>query len=622
MKKYLIIGAVAFACVFMANAARAACTANQIDVTGDGTNCQPVKFSVTTTANQTTLQFKMTAIGDDPFYVDCGNGGTLSQSGTTTGSTYSGKTITRTDVTKETTYTCTWGSGAVQTVKFGGTATNYNTGTSKAAITFYTTAANAQKVASVSGNMSAMFPKINAGATGAQPRFYRTFYKATNLTNIDENLFANYTTTSTYMFASTFYGCTGLTSIPAGLFSGITTGAQNMFSGTFYGCTGLTSIPADLFSGITTGAQAMFGSTFYGCTGLTSIPADLFSGITTAANYMFASTFQGCKGLTSVPAGLFSGITTAADYMFQDTFNGCTGLTSIPAGLFSGITTGAQSMFYYTFNGCTGLTSIPAGLFSGITTGAANMFNSTFYGCTNITGYIPKSTFAGLIGANSPTATSMWTNTFNNTKLGSTCPENTTTVSTTYQGTTSGTQWGNYAMCEAPTGPATNAIPTSQSYVTTEINKLQNKFAGSGANKLMTYPSQLGGTPGSRDIVTTLGTPNATTGDYSNTTDTTIATTGAINTAIDAKQSSATGTPDYVMTYTATAGTTGEKAIYNASTAAFTDALVDATTLNTAVANAVNAEFTRVDKTGNPSNSGSLWQINSTVPTLITTVSE
>ena len=350
------------------------------------------KFAVTTTANQTTLEFKMTAISNNPFYVDCGNGGTLSQSGTTTGSTISGTTITRTNVNSETTYTCTWGTGAAQTVKFDGVATGYNASTSTAAITFYTNAANAQKVASVSGNMSAMFPyKTGVAASGAQPRFYQTFYNATNLTNIDENLFANYTTTtSTYMFYYTFSGCTGLTSIPAGLFSGITTGA----------------------------------------------------------NYMFSQTFRGCTGLTSIPAGLFSGITTGANYMFQSTFYGCTGLTSIPARLFSGITTGAERMFIHTFNGCTGLTSIPAGLFSGITTGANSMFRQTFYDCTNIKGYIPKSTFAGLIAAGSPTATNMWTNTFTSTQLSSTCPGDTTTVETTYKGTPTGTKWGNYAMCQ------------------------------------------------------------------------------------------------------------------------------------------------------------------------------
>ncbi len=333
------------------------CDPDEIDVTGDGTNCQTAHFGVTLSRSRSFL-FQLGAKGT--FYVDCGNGGTLEQSGTTTGSTVSGKTITRTDVSAETTYTCTWGSSAKQTVRFGGTATNYSDNRRISTIKF--DSISSSEISSVSGNMSAMFPYISGNAAnGAQPRFYQTFRGATNLTNIDENLFANYTT-----------------------------GANNMFYGTFSGCTGLTSIPAGLFGGVTTGEESMFSSTF----------------------------------------------------------DGCTGLTSIPAGLFSSITTGANAMFSGTFYGCTGLTSIPAGLFGGITTGAQSMFSSTFNGCTNISGYIPKSTFAGLVTAGSPTATNMWTNVFSNTNLSSECPKGTAVIDTTYQGTTSGTQWGDYAMCE------------------------------------------------------------------------------------------------------------------------------------------------------------------------------
>ena len=165
--------------------------------------------------------------------------------------------------------------------------------------------------------------------------------------------------------------------------------------------------------------------------------------------------------------------------------------------------------------------------------------------------------------------------------------------------------------------PICLVIPTSKSYVDAAVATRQNKFVSLGANKLMTYPTQLGGTPGSRDIVATLGTPNANTGDYSNTNDTTIPTTGAVNAAIAAKQdvNAINGTANYVMTHTGTAGVLGEKAIYGTGTQ-LSDALVEVGTLNSAVINAVNSELTPVSGIG--------WRINTvenlTLPALRTPV--
>ena len=104
-------------------------------------------------------------------------------------------------------------------------------------------------------------------------------------------------------------------------------------------------------------------------------------------------------------------------------------------------------MFYSTFQFCTGLTSIPATLFSGITTGAERMFYQTFYGCTNITGYIPPSTFAGLIANNHPTANYMWDGTFYNTQLATSCPAGTMQYETGYEGTTTATTWNGKVSC-------------------------------------------------------------------------------------------------------------------------------------------------------------------------------
>ena len=99
-------------------------------------------------------------------------------------------------------------------------------------------------------------------------------------------------------------------------------------------------------------------------------------------------------------------------------------------------------MFHGTFNACTRLTSIPAGLFSGITTGASYMFRSTFNGCSKLSGYIPPSTFAGLIANGHPTAENMWYSTFNNTKLATSCPAGTVQFITGYED-----YWGGRVSC-------------------------------------------------------------------------------------------------------------------------------------------------------------------------------
>ena len=492
MKRFLIAIASMFFGVAIGNSAYAECTADQIDVLGDGTQCEPVHFTLGTTSNTNKLSFIMTAEGD--FYVDCGNGGTLTSSAS---DVTNNTTITRRN-RESATYTCTWGTAYTQSVRFGGTAKAYHAYSTTAdypAIGFYKSSGGTQgKIASVSGNMSAMFPYQSSAPETYQPRFETTFQGATNLTSIDANLFSDYTTASKGMFYSTFADCTGLTSIPENLF------------------------------------------------------------------------FPNAQSVT-----------------------------------------GQESMFSTTFANCTGLTSIPRNLFAKITSSALNMFKRTFYGCSNLQGgYIPKSTFVGLIDAGSPTANGMWTDTFTGTKMLRSCPSGRDTVETTYQGTNSGTQWGDYVMCD---DKPTNNIPTSQSYVDAGVDGLQNKFAGLGANKLMTYPTGTGGTPGSRDIVTTLGTPDATTGVYSNTTDTTIPTTGAVKTGVNAKQNKVNGTADYVMTGTGTAGTVGQKAVYG-NTTQFNDALIEVGTVNSAIVDAVNSELTQVDENDTPSATGLFWRVN------------
>ena len=129
------------------------CTSDEIDVLGDGTQCETVKFSATTTNLNAddTIKFNLAAIGT--FYVDCGADGALTQDTSSYG-TISGKTVTRTSAST-TTYTCTWSSAGAHTVKFGGTATGYNTSTSTAAISFYKSSGGTQaKIAAIDGDLS------------------------------------------------------------------------------------------------------------------------------------------------------------------------------------------------------------------------------------------------------------------------------------------------------------------------------------------------------------------------------------------------------------------------------------------------------------------------------------
>ena len=434
MKKLLLLPIFAIACLF---------------VRIDSAWAIDYPFSLTTSATNS-FEFDLSAQGT--FYVDCGTDGTLSSDNSTANAMISGGTINKTNTTNYT-FKCSYSDSAIRTIRFGGTATDYNTTgfTGRtfahiAAISFYTSVANEELITSISGNLSTIFPYISANATdGAQPSFFQTFYRAINLQSIPNTLFSGYTTASMGMFYETFYGCKGLQQIPSGLFENITTVATGgPFSGTFYGCTGLQTIPSGLFSNITNVTTEseygyVFENTFYGCTGLQTIPSDLFAGITTGANDMFYYTFGGCTGLQTIPSDLFSNITTGANNMFSRTFGGCTGLQTIPSGLFASITTGAPNMFSLTFSGCTGLTSIPSDLFAHFTTGASNMFYHTFLNCSNLTGFIPPTLFDGLIKNNA--ATDTFSNTFNSTGMATSCPSG-TEYATQYT-----SAWGGKVSC-------------------------------------------------------------------------------------------------------------------------------------------------------------------------------
>lgn len=263
------------------------------------------KFTMTTTnlSAGDTVDFSLTASGT--FYVDCGNGGVLTSSNNdVTGNDVTGLTgaytITRYNTTPVT-YTCTYASiGGVKTMRFGGLATGYGGGR-----VFGVGLGDYCKIASVSGNMSAVFPQLGPNQNQL-PKFTGMFDSCSTLTSISGDLFANITTGTEWMFAQTFMQ-TGLTSIPSNLFANITTGAPYMFYMTFFHCDNLQSFPADLFIGITNAEESMFQQTFYGvggaATALTGsfVSPDFFAGLVTNqspyATNMMLDVFNGAHPL-------------------------------------------------------------------------------------------------------------------------------------------------------------------------------------------------------------------------------------------------------------------------------------------------------------------------------------
>ncbi len=144
---------------------------------------------------------------------------------------------------------------------------------------------------------------------------------------------------------------------------------------------------------------------------------------------------------------------------------------------------------------------------------------------------------------------------------------------------------------------------TTQTYVDNKLATKQAKITTTGTNKLMTYGASTGATPGSRNIVSTLGT---------STTATTVPEVGPIVTGLNGKQNTVNGTANFVMTGTGTAGTVGEKPVYS-STNNYDIALVEAQTVNTAATTAANSELSCID------NDCLLWQINTSGPAGIST---
>ena len=351
-------------------------------------------FTVTTTADTTKFQFKISAAGT--YHVDWGDG---------TRNHYYKVNAYGVDVSH------TYKTAGSYNVRIGGYSNRYG---KDSAIYFW----NNKYVQGISGSIGKIFPTLKDltdSTKPMQPVFQNLFFNCTNLSGtIPPDLFVGvHGQPVAGMFTNVFSGCSKLSgTIPPNLFAKIKgRPAQEMFANTFNGCSGLSGAIPSLFSGISgDAAQGMFGSTFYGCSGLEGpIPEDLFGGIKlgrVAAPYMFNSVFRECKKLSgAIPQNLFGGpdgfTGDAAPNMFLAAFYNCVGLTEIPSGLF-GYFTGdtAQAMFDATFANCTGLTEqIPSGLFGNfIGAPTEAMFHDTFLGCKNMRSTIPNKLFGSIKG--------------------------------------------------------------------------------------------------------------------------------------------------------------------------------------------------------------------------------
>ncbi len=269
------------------------------------------KFLVTTTPDTSSFSFNISAMGT--FSIDWGDN-TIED-------------IERTNTT-DTTYSHTYATAGVYTIRIGGQAQGYAPDNKVVAAISFT---QNQNVARIEGSLGAIFPTIGDGKTsGQQPVFALTFSYCTNLTgSIPPELFAGiFGPPKMSMFGYTFAGCERLTGeIPENLFVGIEGApAPYMFTYTFFGCSGLTGdIPSKLFAGIKgVPVDGMFSGTFADCRGLTSIGDGLFGDISgTAQNDMFGNTFYGCSALRGSSAR-----TTTGKYLYEIWPNATTGQVS------------------------------------------------------------------------------------------------------------------------------------------------------------------------------------------------------------------------------------------------------------------------------------------------------
>jgi len=160
------------------------------------------------------------------------------------------------------------------------------------------------------------------------------------------------------------------------------------------------------------------------------------------------------------------------------------------------------------------------------------------------------------------------------------------------------------AMMIIPVVYADTVTVTSQDYVDNVMNTKQNKIAATSGDRVVTYSTTAGQT-GSRAILDDLSGTTAT--------DTNFATAMAVVDPVDSKniQVLNIGAPN-VLTYSGSYGSLTATPIYNNTVNTFSNGLVDANTLNTAMMTVANNEMTCAQRAtpGNDSSECILWKIN------------
>ncbi|MBO4700851.1 MAG: hypothetical protein J5620_03845 [Alphaproteobacteria bacterium] len=154
---------------------------------------------------------------------------------------------------------------------------------------------------------------------------------------------------------------------------------------------------------------------------------------------------------------------------------------------------------------------------------------------------------------------------------------------------------------------------TSRDYVDTTVGARQNKIAAGTGDRVVTY-STTAGQIGSRAILDDL---TGTT-----TTDTNLTTAEVAENAIYSKNQEVLniGAPN-VLTYSGNAGTLTSTPIYDSTLNTFSNGLVDAGTLNTAMTTAANDEMTCAEYAtpGDATTECILWEINTSATAPLTT---
>ena len=273
-----------------------------IEKVEDETNFEEkIKINTTYLPKNTEFKFFISATGT--FFVDWGD-------------KTKPEKIVRDDTT-ESVYTHVYNDEGWYTIRIGGLATAYNSGT-VAAIRFGGSGATSTLIDEFEGMFSDLFPELKDA--NQAPKFIDTFNGCSNIQYISD-MFAGYTIPQTSMFERTFKDCLSLDKVSGSIFKTFTTSEPKMFKQTFENCTSLTSLPSHLFAEITNASTYLFDSTFKGCSDLSGyIPSTFIAGLiknkSPYAAGMWKDTFYGTNLATS--CGTANLVTTGYEDYWDD----------------------------------------------------------------------------------------------------------------------------------------------------------------------------------------------------------------------------------------------------------------------------------------------------------------